>query len=102
MRAQLMSLPELPWCFGDPGRSTLETITTSEAPSEPFQTPTIPVLSASCAPPNPSHFKKMSVSHPTHWRSNRKQKQRGNRRTKRRLMKTGDSAQAGSSYDKIE
>ena len=102
MRAQLMSLPELPWCFGDPGRSTLETITASEAPSEPFQTPTVLVLSASCVPSNPSHFKKKSVSHPTHWHSNRKQKQRGNRRTKRRLMQTCDSAQAGPSRDKIE
>ena len=62
-------------------------------------TPTVPVLAISCVPSNPSHFKKKCVSHPTYWHSNRKKKQRDNRRIKRRLMKTGGSDQPGSSRD---
>ena len=99
LQARLMFLPKLPWCFGDPGRSTQETITEPDDSLETFQTPTVPVLSISCVPSNPSHFKKKSASHPTYWHSNRKQKQRENRRIKRRLLKTGGSAQAGSSHD---
>ena len=72
MRAQLMFLPKLPWCFGGPGRSTLETIPAPDAPLETFQTPTVPALSTSRVPSNPSHFKKKSASHPTYWHSNRK------------------------------
>ena len=74
LRARLMALPKLPWCFGDPGRSTRETILAIEDQVEPFQTPTVPVLSTSCVPSNPAHYKKKSVSHPTYWRSNRKKK----------------------------
>ena len=102
LRARLMALPNLPWCFGEPGRSTRETILAIEDQVEPFQTPTVPVLSTSCVPSNPAHYKKKSVSHPTYWHSNRKQKQRENRRIKRRILRTGCSSQAGSSRDKIE
>ena len=98
LRARLMSVPTLPWCFGNPGRPT-EEIIEPEVQLEPFQTPTVPVLAISCVPSNPSHFKKKRVSHPTFWRSNRKQKQRANRRNKRRFMQMNDPDQPGSSHD---
>ena len=99
LRARLMNLPSLPWCFGDPGISTEETIPEPEVQLEPFQTPTVPILAISCVPSNPSHFKKKRFSHPTYWHSNRKSKQRANRRVKRRLLKSDDLGQPGSSRD---
>ena len=101
LRARLMAIPTLPWCFGNPGLPTEEVIPEPDYPLEPFQTPTVPVLAISCVPSNPAHFKKKRVknSHPTYWHSNRKQKQRANRRMKRRLLKMQDSDQPGSSHD---
>ena len=99
LRARLMSVPTLPWCFGNPGRPTEEIIPEPEVQLEPFQTPTVPVLAISCVPSNPSHFKKKRVSHCTYWHSNRKQKQRANRRIKRRFMQLSDPDQPGSSHD---
>ena len=99
LRARLMTVPTLPWCFGNPGRSGDEFIPEPEIQLEPFQTPTVPVLAISCTPFNPAHFKKKKVSHPTFWHSNRKQKQRANRRIKRRFLKMYDPDCPGSSHD---
>ena len=101
LRARLMTIPTLPWCFGNPGLPTEEIIPEPEIPLEPFQTPTVPVLAISCVPSNPAHSKKKRVrnSHPTYWHSNRKQKQRANRRMKRLRLKMNDPDQPGSSHD---
>ena len=101
LRARLMTVPTLPWCFGNPGRSSDEFIPESDIELEPFQTPMVPVLAISCTPCNPAHFKRKRVtSHPTFWHSARKQRQRANRRLKRRFLQLYENEDCpGSSHD---